>query len=644
MKKNYFLLALLCGAFGFAQSQRQHIADMEMKSAAALQNVAVNPDTWNYDVTYHKLEFEIDPADYFISGTVTTTFTALENMGQVVFDLSGDLFVSSVLLDGNLLDYAQSGDELVITLPSTLNTGASATVVISYFGQPPFTGLGSFVVDDHNGTPVLWTLSEPFGARDWWPCKQDLNDKIDNVDIYITAPSEYVSVANGLEQSQTDNGNGTTTTWFRHNYAIPAYLVAIACTNYTVFTQQAGLGTAESPFFPIVNYAYPETAANNQASVAVTPGIMNFYEEKFGPYPFRDEKYGHAQFHWGGGMEHTTVSFMSAGFSGGYSRELIAHELGHQWFGDKVTCGSWKDIWLNEGFATYLAAMVIEEFDGAAAFTSEKNSMIDFITTAPGGAVYLTDAEALDVDRIFSSRLTYDKGAMVLNMLRFKLGDTAFFAGLEGYLSDTDLAYAYATTPDLQAHLESASGVDLDEFFNDWVYHQGYPSYNITAHNLGNGQTQFTVNQTTSHPSVSFFEMPVPLRVFGTGGQQLDVVLDNTSNGQNIVKTIGFNVTSLQFDPTRELIARNNVASLGLGQLALNDAVSLYPNPAGSALNLDIPSGVTVERAEIRNMLGQTVARTTSQTGWDVSGLASGVHFLTLTTSAGSKTLKFVKN
>ena len=147
----------------------------------------------------------------------------------------------------------------------------------------------------------MWTLSEPFGARDWWPCKQDLNDKIDDgIDVYITAPTQYTAVSNGLQQSLVDNGNGTETTHFHHGYAIPAYLVAIAVTNYQTFTQQGGLGTPESPFFPIIDYMYPEDAAGIQASSAVTPDIINFYESVFGDYPFRNEKYGHCQFAWGG--------------------------------------------------------------------------------------------------------------------------------------------------------------------------------------------------------------------------------------------------------------------------------------------------------------------------------------------------------
>ena len=438
MKNNLLLAMLLASTAMFAQDV-EAIAESEMKSASSLMAFSANPNTANYDISYHKLELTVDPAVYFISGKITTTFTALSPMNTVTFDLTNDLTVSSVKKDGVNLAFSQATtNELVITLPSALATGATASVEVTYSGPPDF-GEQAFITSQHNGTPVLWTLSEPFGAKDWWPCKQDLNDKIDNIDVYITAPSQYVSVSNGLEQSQTVVGTQKTT-HFQHGHPIPAYLIAIAVTNYSVYTLQAGLGTVESPFFPIVNYAFPETAAANEASVQVTAPIMNLFEQLFGPYPFRDEKYGHAQWSYGGGMEHTTVSFMAAGGSGAYSRSLIAHELGHQWFGNKVTCGSWRDIWLNEGFAEYMSGLVVENLDGPTQFTNWKNGKIDNITSQTGGAVYLTAAEATNVGRIFSSRLTYNKGAMVAHMLRFKLGDDVFFQGMQNYLNAPGLA------------------------------------------------------------------------------------------------------------------------------------------------------------------------------------------------------------
>src|SRR5690606_11632306 len=136
----------------------------------------------------------------------------------------------------------------------------------------------------------------------------------------------------------------------------------------------------------------------------------------FGTYPFHTEKYGHAQFGWGGGMEHTTVSFM-----GGFSMHLIAHELAHHWFGDKVTCGSWKDIWLNEGFAEYMAGLIVEHLDGEEAFVNWKGSKIGSITSQTNGNLYLTEVQASDSDQIFKSSLTYDNCSIVVHMFRYCL-------------------------------------------------------------------------------------------------------------------------------------------------------------------------------------------------------------------------------
>jgi len=182
---------------------------------------------------------------------------------------------------------------------------------------------------------------------------------------------------------------------------------------------------------------------------------MNLYTTLFEEYPFANEKYGHAQFGWGGGMEHTTVSFM-----GSFGRNLIAHELAHQWFGNKITCGSWKDIWLNEGFATYLSGLTIENLDGNSAFITWKQQRINSITSQPNGAVYLTDSDTTSVNRIFNGRLSYDKGSMVLHMLRKKLGDADFFQGLKNYLADANHAYGYAKTEDFIAIMETTSGQD----------------------------------------------------------------------------------------------------------------------------------------------------------------------------------------
>lgn len=639
MKKIYLLFFSLLIASVFAQnnsSKTSQIAEFEMKSASQLMNIEVNPNTANYNITYHRLEFTVNPSVKFITGKVFTTFTALSNMTTITFDFANTLTTSSVKMGTTNLSFVEdTNNQLIITLPSTLAAGSSATVEINYSGVPPNNGMGSFEQTTHNGSPIIWTLSEPFGARDWWPCKQDLNDKIDSIDVYITAPSQYVAVSNGVETTPPVISGSNKTTHFYHSYPIPAYLICMAVTNYSIFNQTGG--TAPNTY-PIVNYIYPENLASAQSQLAETPAILELYENLFEVYPFHNEKYGHAQFGWGGGMEHTTVSFM-----GGFDRQLIAHELGHQWFGDKVTCGTWKDIWLNEGFATYLAALVIENFDGLAAFVAEKQSMINYITSSPNGNVYLTDAQATNVDRIFSSRLSYDKGAMVLEMLRFKLGDALFFQGLKNYLADPNLAYKYAITTDLKSHLEAVYGQSLTEFFNDWIYNQGYPTYTITAQNWGAGQAKFVINQTQSDASVSYFEMPVPLRIYGSGGQQADIVLNNTTNGQVIIQSVPFQVTGIAFDPERHLIAAaSSTATLGNQTFDLDTAISIYPNPGSEMLHIQMPASITLERVIIYNHLGQKIMENTNL-DFSVSSLATGVHYIDIQTSKGTFHKKFIK-
>jgi len=460
----------------FNNNDYQSMIEREMQSAQKKMAFQYNPNTQNYDVRYHKIELTVNPSVYAISGKVTTRFKpTVGTMSTIVFDLSSPLVVSSVKQGTSNLVFSQANNELLIQLAQPVALDAIGEVEISYSGVPTSSN-EAFTISQHNGIPIMWTLSEPFGARDWWPCKQDLKDKIENIDFYITTPSIYKSAANGLEIGQVQNTNGTTTTHFQHNYAIPAYLVAFAVTNYQVYNQTAG---TPPNTFPVVNYFYPENYNTAVNQVAATLPIMKLFEDLFETYPFHTEKYGHAQFGWGGGMEHTTISFM-----GDFSRGLIAHELAHHWFGNKITCGTWRDIWLNEGFAEYMSGLVYEHLDGQNAFTNWKNGKIQNVTSQPGGNLYLTENQAENPNRIFSSRLTYDKGSMVVHMLRYVLGDTAFYQGMKNYLADPELAYGTAVTAQLKTHLETASGTDLTDFFNNWIYNEGYPIYNAAVQAL----------------------------------------------------------------------------------------------------------------------------------------------------------------
>lgn len=628
-------LLIVCFTFGQTFDDRlNEIVEAEMKSASSrvISNSA-SQNTGNYDVIYHMLEFTIDPSVASISGVVTTHFEAKETMSQVVFELTDNMSVSQVVQNGNTLSFIHiNTDELIINLSQPLNQGEIGIVEITYSGTPQSSGFDSFEASTHNGDPVLWTLSEPYGAKDWWPCKQDLNDKIDSIDIYITTPrfnpqfEEYIAVANGVEQSQTINGSFKTT-HFKHEFPIPAYLVAIAATNYSVYSHT--VPNNGNPF-EIVNYVFPEDLSYAQASTGVTVDIMNLFTNLFEEYPYASEKYGHAQFGWGGGMEHTTVSFM-----GNFSRSLIAHELAHQWFGDKITCGSWKDIWLNEGFATYLSGLVVEDLDGQSSFNAWKQGRINNITSQPDGAVYLTDQDTTNVGRIFSGRLSYNKGAMVLHMLRKQVGDANFYQGNQDYLADPNLAFDYAKTPDYVAKMEAASGQDLTEFFNDWLYNEGYPSYTVYWNQPNANEVNIQLDQTQSHPSVTFFEAPVPLRLVGTLGETLDVVLDNTSNGQTFVQPVTFTVNDVLFDPESDLISKNNSVILGRDSYELNQSLLVYPNPAESQISIQKPNGLEIYNVEILDVLGKLILQSSFQEVINVESLSTGIHFIKFQTNKG---------
>ena len=605
----------------------KEISFSEGKSSAKKVAFKANPNTVNYDINYHRLYWEVDPTKAQINGEVTTYYTALSDMNQIVFDLADNMQVSSVRQRGKSLSYNQNNEELVIDLPITQNKSKLDSLTIAYGGNPVSSGFGSFEINTHgsSNTPVLWTLSEPYGAKGWWPCKQDLTDKIDSIDVMIKHPSQFKAASNGLLISEKAQGLSTVTHW-RHKYPIPAYLIAIAVTNYSVYKENA----PELPF-DIVNYVYPEGLNTTKRSTAITPDIMVLFNNLFEMYPFSNEKYGHAQFGWGGGMEHTTMTFM-----GSWSRGLIAHELAHQWFGNKITCGSWEDIWLNEGFATYLDGLVYENFDGPDVFSQWRRAIVNSVTSSPSGSTFVTDTTS--VSRIFSSRLSYRKGAMILHMLRYKIGDDNFFQGVKNYLADPVLSFSYARTEDLQRHLEATSLLDLDEFFADWFYGEGYPEYDLVWSQSDSDQIiHLQVSQDQSHPSVSFFEMPLPVTVTVPSGESEKLRLEVSEDEQLFSIQLNFKVVSVQIDPETQLISKNNRAVLGLDSESLQNIISVYPNPVSDVLNLSTNGIIYIKKITIYNVLGEKMLEIADPTNQiSLNQLKFGVHLIVIDTDQGS--------
>ena len=297
---------------------------------------------------------------------------------------------------------------------------------------------------------------------------------------------------------------------------------------------------------------------------------------------------------------------------------------------------------IREEFDASSPSNVVIKMGGDTSFDIWKQQRVNSITSLPDGAVYLSDQDTLSVNRIFSSRLSYNKGAMVLHMLRKKLGDANFYQGLQDYLVDPDLAFDYAKTEDFQDVMEVSSGVDLDEFFNDWVYNEGYPSYTVNWNQSGN-QVQLSLSQLQSHTSVSFFEARVPIRLIGTMGESLDLVLDNTENNQQFTETVNFTVQEVLFDPRTDLISKNNTVSLSIPNYNLG-AITIYPNPTNSVLHIDKPENLEINDLKVYNNLGQLLWQSKAVSQIDLSGFDSGVFILQIQTNDKVLNHQFIKN
>jgi aminopeptidase N len=572
---NFLLLFLICGVLN-AQNMQHQLAKNESKQHERLTPPTIQAANTS-DFIYQRCEWSVDPGINYIEGKITTHFIPTSAMSTIEFDLTVVLTVDSVVYHGNQLTFTHASNILSATFPSPLPASVIDSVTVYYQGVPD-TSVGGFNLDVHGAanTPVMWTLSEPYGAMNWWPCKQNLADKIDSIDIIVYTYQWYQVASNGLMVNDEQFAVHHAVTW-KHRHPIAAYLVCFAVSDYTVYSDFV---YDDGDTIEVVNYVYPEDFA---WASAATPDVilqMQLYDSLFGYYPFADEKYGHAECNFGGGMEHQTMTFI-----GGFWYELFAHELAHHWFGDKVTCATWEDIWLNEGFGTYCTGLCYEHYTPTLYWKPWLAGQISVVTQQPDGSVFVDDTTI--ASRIFDPRLSYSKGAMVLHTLRWVIGDSAWYAGVNAYLNDPALSYSFATTANLQQHLEAASGQNLSWYFADWYYGEGYPTYNLTWAQDASNVVTVTVNQSQSDPSVSFYELPIPL-YFKNGTQDTLIRVQHSFSGETFTIPLGFAADSLLFDPELWIVSGSNVVS-SVPEQTMPGTFSFYPNPTPDVLMFQSP-------------------------------------------------------
>ncbi len=589
----------------------------------------------DFDVLHYDLALDIDFIGESISGVLTVTSESIvASLTTLVLDLHPAMVVSAVDRDGIPLPYTHANNLLTVNLDRPFAPGEPFAVRVTYGGQPAQGGFLAFGFGAHNGALIAASLSEPNYARNWWPCKDVPDDKA-TADLHFTVPDTMVVASNGLLVGTTAPAPGKITYHWREIYPISTYLVSVTATNFTVFEDQ--YISASQDTMPVIFYSYPERLTQAQEDWSVTVPMIEIYADRFGEYPFLAEKYGMAMFQWGGAMEHQTCTTYSAGLTrGDHSYDwVVAHELSHQWWGDSVTLGDWRDIWLNEGFATYSEAVWVEAVQGFDAYVLYMRGL-DIGSFQ--GPIY-------DPTYLFSSTV-YKKGGWVLHMLRHVMGDAAF----EQLLRQWAIQYAYgnAVTADFQALAESIHGADLDWFFMPWIYGVNRPLYTYWWLPVDRGGGDWAVSLHVEQVQINAppFTMPIDIGVVSAAGDTTWSVITDSLAVQSFAVAASGEPVAVLFDPYYWILrgavevdppttaTPGPVASPALAfQLA-----PVRPNPAPGPFaveySLDRPLEVVVRLVDVT---GRVAARIDQ--GMQAAGshrftlnrdLAPGVYFLSL--------------
>ena len=649
MKNLIAVLMMLVTPFTFSQSGKESCILGKTAQFNRLKKLTEikYPGDPKYDVKYYKLDLTINHTAKTISGNITCNAKAVQSgVTEIYYDFISSMIVDSVFFNGNNVTFSRGVNTVNIQTGTTLNTDDEFTTVVYYHGTPASGGFGSFMFSSQSGNPLIWSLSEPYGAKDWWPVKDTPGDKADSADIWLTVSTSLTPVSNGNLMEVVNNGNGTHTYKWKVSYPIAPYLVSLAITNYALYTNYYHYSPNDS--MPVTHYLYPSSLNSNIPQLNKTPGMIEIFAERFGEYPFINEKYGHAQFGWGGGMEHQTISSM-VGFGDG----LIAHELAHMWYGDNITCKDWHHIWLNEGFATMGEGLVYEAWNGKGAYNNYINNEMNYAKYAVG-TIYVQDISS--EWEIFDSYRTYSKGCVVLHMLRGIVGDSTFFDILRTYTYDPSVAYGNATTEDFQAVAENVAGMDLNYFFQEWIYGENYPKYSVvwSKNSLGGNRFDLALKitqNTNSNPS--FFTMPIQIKVNFLSGDTIITVFNN-AQVQNFNVTVASEPISITVDPDNWILKTINSVVVGVEEEIQPQTFSLeqnYPNPfnPNTKIKFNLASN-EFTTLKVYDVIGKEIATLVNnqmeagqyEVTFDASNLPSGVYIYSLNAGNFKETRKMI--
>ncbi|MFC2135016.1 M1 family aminopeptidase [Bacteroidota bacterium] len=602
----------------------------------------------NFDVTFYDLKLFVWIDLRYIYGSLLCRFKATEdNLTTIELDLTDSLNI--VEINGNASNFSRGSNKISVQLNQSFMTGEEGEVVLTYKGIPPQYRVNDeitkgLVYETHgDNEPIIASLCTPYLAHQWWPCKDGPGDKPDSMYISITIPDvsvngiPLVAVSNGTLDKVSTSIFGKTFHW-RERYPIPPYYVMCAISNYKQF-QQTYYGE-DGIEFPIVYYVFEEDFYDAQYGVAGIPEVISIFSDLFGSYPFNTEKYGMTQLGFYGGIENQTNTIQNSLREEWFS--VSVHELAHQWFGDMITCKDWHHGWLNEGFATYSEALYAEKKFGI----NHYRDYMENIAYHEGGTVYLSGIN--NPAEIFIS-VIYRKGAWILHMLRGIMGDDLFFNCLKQYSMNSQFRYNHATTEDFKSFCENISGIELDYFFEQWIYDEYYPIYNYDyQYDSDESILHLTIDQLQgNYGRRQLFIMPVQIKLnYVNGFSEIKTVM-NDQQSQEFLIPVTSEVASLEFDPNNWILKESVVTDVEKDN-EIPVEVTLYqnfPNPfnPGTVISFQLSSRSNVKLTifdllgrEIVELINEEMSAGTHEINFNVEQankyLTSGVYIYRLST------------
>lgn len=587
MKIFLLLSIILLSNIGYSQSKQPSLIS-GVKTLTVQEEIEAN----KYDVNYYGLDLHMSNLNTNVAGTATIKAKLIEDLDSVVLELFPTLIISDIRVNGNPVPYTRTSS--VLRVPVNQTAEFNFSIEVDYAGTPPNPGTNPFggsgvsnVNVSEINSRVTWTVSCPFLAHEWFPCKQILKDKADSCDVNITVPSTCKVGSNGILTNTVDLGNGTTRFEWKHRRPILYYLICATIAPYTEYTVYAHPSQLPGDSIKVQNFIYgnSSTLAACSTQCDLLPGFIELYSDQYGLYPFYEEKYGQCFAPLGGGMEHQTMTTIGVN-----EKKITAHELSHQWWGDHVGIFSFSDVWLSEGFATYSEYVMLENM-----YPSEKASLLsgwhNSVMSSLGGSVYHLDT--LDVNRIYNSRLTYKKGASIIHTLRHIVNnDGQFFQTLRDF--QTDFHDSVAIGLDIKDAFEISTGLTLTNFFNEWYFGEGYPTYSAKWNSIGSALV-VQINHTVSMPAVTpTFTNPIELK-FTRNGQPDTIVRFNISDNSEEFSIYGIGqVTGISsIDPNNWVVNKTSTITndptlqLSVEEKKPLQSYLLFPNPTDTSFSIE---------------------------------------------------------